>query len=300
MFCGRALAGDQQSAPPADATLFRVNSNLITVPVSVTDAAGQPVRDLQLRDFALDENGNPEALARLSEPGQTPIELALILDLSGSVRPEFELERQAAARFLLRVLRPEDRFSLYSIGPRPELLQGYAANVEQGLRSLAALQPSSGATAFYDTVVLAAHSLAAEKILGCRKVEVVLSDGEDNNSESWDLGDALQEVQRADCVFYSINPAGPSLRLNKVSIAGQEGLDRLAAQSGGTAFVLESVDELNPIFDRIAAELRAQYLLEYYSSDQRRDGSFRRIRVFVPTRPGLHIHARLGYYASQG
>ncbi len=133
-----------------------------------------------------------------------------------------------------------------------------------------------------------------------RRVEVVLSDGEDTNSETWNLAGALEEVQRADCVFYSINPAGPSIRMNAVSLEGQEGMRRLAAQTGGAAFLPERIDEVAPVFDRIAAELRAQYLLEYYSSAQRRNGSFRRISVRIPSRPDLRIHARTGYYPVQG
>jgi len=278
--------------------LIHVDSNLVTVPVSVTDSSGRPVRDLRLGDFQLLEDGNPEALTSLSEPGQTPIELALILDLSDSIRPRFELEREAASRFLVRVLRPEDRFTIFSIGARPGLIQQRTSNIQDGLRSLALVPASGGSTAFYDTIVQAARSMASVRMPGSRRVAVVLSDGEDNNSESWHLAGALEEVQRADCIFYSINPAGPSIRLNSVSVEGQEGMSRLAGQTGGVAFVPERTDELDPIFDRIAVELRAQYLLEYYSN-QGRGGAFRHISVNIPSRPGLRIHARLGYYTSQ-
>ncbi len=295
-----AVPGDSQPAGQAGAAaLIRVETNLITVPVSVTDSAGHPVRDLQLGDFSLKENDNLEQVTRMSEPGQSPVELALMMDLSGSIRPRFELERQAAARFLARVLRPEDRYTIYSIGPRPGLVQAPSSDLAQGLRSLADLAPSSGSTAFYDAVVLAARALSAQRIPGWRRVEVVLSDGEDNNSESWNLAGALEELQRADCLFYSINPAGQSIMLNRVSMAGEEGMHTLAEQTGGGAFISDRTEDLSPIFDRIAAELRAQYLLEYYSSDQRHDGAFRRISVSIPARPDLHIHARRGYY-SQG
>lgn len=296
----QARSEAQQSSLQPEGTLIRVNANLITVPVSVTDSAGLPVRDLQIGDFSLEENGSPEPLERFAEPGQTPVELAMLLDISGSLRARFEFEQRAAARFLRRVLRPEDSFAIFSIGPQPGVIQPRTANIEEGLRSLGAVAPSSGSTAFYDAVVLAARSLSQSRTPGRRRVQVVLSDGEDNNSESARLAEALEEVQRADCMFYSINPAGPSIRLNRVSIEGQASMSRLAGHTGGMAFVLEQGEDLNPIFDRIAAELRAQYLLEYYSSDQRRDGAYRRIIVRVPNRPNLRIHARQGYYASQG
>ncbi len=283
----------------AGSPLIHVDSNLITVPVSVTDAAGRPVRDLRIGDFRVEENGNPESLSGLSEPGEAPVELALLIDLSDSIRPRFELEREAAARFLARVLRPGDRFTIFSIGERPGLIQARTSNVEAGLRSLASVPAASNSTAFYDAVVMAARSLGSIRNPGARKVEVVLSDGEDNNSDSWNLAGTLEEIQKSDCIFYSINPAGPSIRMNAVSLLGQDGMSRLASQTGGMTFMPERIDDLGLIFERLAVELRAQYLLEYYSSDQRRDGAFRRISVSIPSRPDLRIHARIGYYASQ-
>ncbi len=75
-------------------------------------------------------------------------------------------------------------------------------------------------------------------------------------------------------------------------------MEALARQTGGTAFVVDHARELEGMFDRIATELRAQYLIEYCSSDQRKDGAFREIVVKVPSRPDLRIRARQGYYPS--
>jgi len=280
--------------------LIRVSTNLVTVPVSVTDALGHPVRNLQIADFVVEEDGRPETLTGIADPGQTPLELALLVDVSGSVEPRFTFELQAAARFLRRVLRQEDTFAVFSIGPQPGLVQSRTANLEEGLRSVTTLVPTRDSTAFYDAVVMAAQFLGRNHTLGCRRIQVVISDGEDNNSESHRLADALQEVQRADCVFYSINPAGASIHLNKVSLEGQRGMDELARKTGGKTYVPDQVTDLDAFFDRITSEIRAQYLLEYYSSDQRKNGAYRQISVRLPSRPDLQIHARHGYYAATG
>ena len=310
--CVLALAGvrpgnskgrdDQDSAPrqQLDAAVIRVQSSLVRVPVSVTDAEGRIVLGLGLNDFRVEENGRPEALERIADPGETPFELALLLDISGSIRPRFEFEQQAAGRFLHSVLRPQDSLVIFTIGPQPDMIQPRTADLGAASRNLDAAMPTRGTTAFYDTVVMAAYQLRLTPAPDNRRVLVVLSDGEDNNSEKYGLAEALQEVQRSDCIFYSINPGGPSIRLNKVSSDGQRALESLASETGGTAFLPDKTEELDSIFNQIATELRAQYLLEYYSTDQRRDGAFHHIVVRTPNHAGLRIRARQGYYPTRG
>jgi len=291
---------DPPSTQVLDPAVIRVQSNLVRVPVSVTDEAGRVVLGLGVRDFRIEENGRPESLERIADPGEAPLELALLLDISGSILPRFEFEQQAAGRFLHSVLRAQDTLTIFSIGPQPDLIQPRTADLGTALRNLGAAAPTRGSTAFYDTVVMAAHHLRRAHALESRRVQVVLSDGEDNNSESYGLADALQEVQRSDCIFYAINPGGPSIRLNKVSSDGQRALESLASETGGTAFLPQKTEDLDAMFDLIATELRAQYLLEYYSTNQRRDGAFQRIVVRTPHHAGLRIRARQGYYPARG
>ena len=92
-------------------------------------------------------------------------------------------------------------------------------------------------------------------------------------------------------------PSGSSIRLNKISLKAQEGLATLASATGGAAFLPDNAEDLDKVFRQITAELQAQYLLGYYSPDERADGGFRRITVRVPKRPDLRIRARQCYYA---
>jgi Ca-activated chloride channel homolog len=276
--------------------LIRVTSSLVMVPVSVTDRTGNSINNLRANDFFLQENGESEEIAKMFEPGKTPLDLALLFDISGSVNPRFEFERDAATAFLKRVVRPVDSVMLMSIGEVPKVAQTRTESLTVALESLRLLEPTRGMTAFYDAVILAARQLRRSSGPETRRVEIIISDGEDNNSGTG-LADALSEVQRADCIFYSINPSGPSLYLNQISIKGQAGLKSLATQTGGVAFVPDSPEQLDPIFSQIASELQAQYLIGYYPSNAAADGSFRRIVVTVPDRPDLRIRARQGYYA---
>jgi VWFA-related protein len=103
-------------------------------------------------------------------------------------------------------------------------------------------------------------------------------------------------VQGADAVFYSINPGGGSVRLNEISMRAQGGMQQVADATGGAAYVPARQDDLENIFRQIAAELRAQYLLQYLSNSREAAGKFLRIKVATPARPELRIRARQGYF----
>ncbi len=276
---------------------IRINSNLVAVPVSVTDANGEPVRTLRAEDFRLEEEGVKQELQRLGEPGKTPIELALLFDVSGSVRERFDFQKLAASRFLKEVLKANDTVTVFTIGFDPKLVSERSSNVDNVIGGLGKLEPTKEGTAFFDTVVKAAQYLNIYATPGSRRVIIAISDGEDNHSERYRLADAQRELQRTDSLFYSINPSGPSIRLNKISMRGHEGMITLATDTGGVAFLPDKDEDLEKVFKQIAAELQAQYLLGYYSTNEETDGKFRRIKIQLPKQPDLRIRARQGYYA---
>ncbi|HYY55989.1 MAG TPA: VWA domain-containing protein, partial [Pyrinomonadaceae bacterium] len=169
--------------PPDDAyDVVRVSSNLVVVPVSVTDAAGQPVLGLTASDFRLEEEGRSQEIAEIGNPEQVPLDIAILLDVSGSINARFAFEQQAASRFLKQVLKPTDRATVYAIDqiPRLELARDTA---ERAAAKLMTVAPAKGPTAFYDTVIEAARYLSQSSPARHRRVIVVISDGEDNFSE---------------------------------------------------------------------------------------------------------------------
>jgi len=285
--------------PPAQGQdeVIKINSTLVAVPVSVTDASGEPVRTLTADDFQVEEEGKAQQVVSLGEPGKTPVELALLFDVSGSVFERFQFQQQAASRFLKEVLKPNDAASIFTIGVRPKLVQPRVVGVDRAVAAALAVNPTKETTAFFDTVVEASKYLSKTAESGARRAIVVISDGEDTFSEKFRHGDALRELQAADCLFYSINPSGPSIHLNVISSKAQDGMVMLASATGGAAFLPDGDAALDKVFRQIAAELQAQYLLGYYAPDERTDGGFRRISVRVPKRPDLRVRARQGYYA---
>jgi len=304
--------------------VVRVTSNLVVVPVAVTDSAGNAVQGLKKEDFRLEEEGRAQELQAVGDADQVPLDIAIVFDISSSVTKNFDFEKRSAAGFLKEVLKPIDRAAVFGLAERPQLVQPLATADSATSKLLtipAALSPTG--TAFYDTVKAAARYLAQNAPERNRRVILVISDGEDNFSD--DVRDAmlaegkngatqaeamesqralharavqkvLREVQHADAVFYSINPSGPGLRLNIISQRAQDQMKMLADSTGGNAFVPPRLEDLETIFRQIAAELRAQYLLQYLSNNEAPAGKFLRIKVTTPARNGLQIRARQGYY----
>jgi Ca-activated chloride channel family protein len=306
-----------------DDDIVRVTSNLIVVPVSVTDGQGNPVLGLKAGDFRLEEEGRPREIAAIGDPGQVPLDIAVLLDVSGSVNPRFEFEREAAIRFLREVLRSGDRAAILTIGEKSQLIHPLDS-AEKAIASLRAVQATKGPTAFYDTVVDAVRHLAEKTTTARRRVIVVISDGQDNfsqkiqegigNTAEQQLATALEqtlqinerernatqrELQRGEAAFYSINPSASTLHLDIPAARAQNGMERIAQATGGNFFLPVTDGELTTAFRQIASELRSQYLLQYYANDTAADGQFLRISVTAPTRPNAIIRARQGYYAKR-
>jgi Ca-activated chloride channel family protein len=305
---------------PIEYDVVRVTSSLIVVPVSVTDAQGQPVLGLKQGDFHIDEDGKPQQIAQLGDPEQVPLDIALLIDVSGSVVARFDFEQQAAASFIKHVLKPEDRAMVLAIDDKPRIIQRLAS-AETAAQSVMTIKPTNSFTAFFDSVLTAVHYLDQASTTGRRRIAVVISDGDDtarildvskikSGAGSLQLlgqeaqlamlekaqGDTQREVQRTEVTFYSINPSGQTLHLNVRTARSEIGMEKIAAATGGTSFVPARDDELVGIFNRIAAEIRSQYLIQYYSNNEPSSRAFRRIAVTSPTRPQLRVRAREGYY----
>jgi Ca-activated chloride channel family protein len=279
------------------AEVIRVSTHLVTVPVSVTDASGQAIQGLKFGDFKIAEDGNPQILSKMAEANESPLQLALLFDLSGSLKSRFEFEQKAAIRFLKKVWKDGDTACIISFSEQPQILLRRSVFTSEILQAMLQLRPTVGSTAFFDAVVLSAHALSQWAAPDTRQAIVVLSDGADNRS-GVHLGEALREVHHSNTIFYAINPSGASIRLNEINRKGQENLKSLAEATGGSVFISDENGDLDGIFSRIASELRAQYLLAYYSSNSLLDGKFREIEVSIPERPDLHVRARQGYYAT--
>ncbi len=313
-----------------DYEVIRVSSNLVIVPVSVVDSSGDPLQGLQASDFRIEEEGRLQQIAQIGDPEQVPLDIAVLFDVSSSVSQKgfYEFQQNAAASFLRLVLKPVDKAAIFTIADKPQLVQSLTT-AQTAAATLVKIPAATTPvpTAFYDTVSAAAKYLLENSTDQRRRVIVVVSDGDDNFSDmikDLTIADAVAKlegtltpvtarqglqqkhrlainetqriVQQADVIFYSINPGGTSVRLNEISLRSQNAMESIATSTGGTAYVPNNESDLERVFNEIAAELRGQYLLQYYSNSQSPAGQFRRIKVALPGREGLRIRARQGYY----
>ncbi|MBM3791923.1 MAG: VWA domain-containing protein, partial [Acidobacteria bacterium] len=171
------------------------------------------------------------------------------------------------------------------------------SDLHEALAALERVEPAVEATAFFDCVAAAVSALRAVNRPEVRRVIIALSDGEDNRSTDYRLDQVLREIQESDCLFYSINPSGRSIRINPAGLLGQQGMEAIARGTGGATFVTDRLEELDAFYKRIAAELQGQYLLGYYSPSPEGE-AYRRISVRIANRPELRVRARQGYYPS--
>jgi Ca-activated chloride channel family protein len=296
IFLWMLLAGFMPISTYAQTPTFHVTTDLVLTPVWVGDAQGLAVRNLKREDFEIEENGIPTEAARLGKPGEAPLELALLFDTSGSMISLFNVQRQAAIRFLERIMRPIDSVFLVSISKAPIILQNRTSSLEVAVQAINNIPSTSQATAFYNSIAKAAQMLQAQGMPEARRVMIAISDGEDNHSLEIELKDVLQDLQSANCLFYSLNPKGRTYQLGFLGRQAQENMEMMAKQTGGQAFIFNEEEALAEFYDRIAEELQNQYLLGYNSPAAGRTGGYRRIAIKVLGRPELQVKARPGYY----
>lgn len=332
------LTGNAQNQPPKptptptpdaiddDGDIVRVTSNLVVVPVSVFDKAGQPVKGMQIADFQLEENGRKQEITQIGDPDDVPLSIALLIDVSSSVDSRFDFEKQAASRFLKEILKPSDKATIWAIDNKPRMEQPLGS-VESAIERLLKITPSRSYTAFYDTVIAASRYLAKNTPSNHRRIIIVISDGEEiarlyeytkmKNKDFDKLTDeqkrkialedqrvglkkmvdqTMQEVQKADGSFYSINPSGAIMHLNASASRSQDAMQTIAEASGGTSFLPNTDEDLSKVFIQLMAELRGQYLLQYYSGDESPQGKYIKIKVGVPNKTDLKVRSRVGYY----
>ena len=290
----RRTIGEQTDKP------IKLSAELVSVITSVTDSMADHATNLTRADFEVYEDNVLQDIAGLYSEAQLPLRLVFLFDTSFSIRHRFEFEQRAAAQFLRHVIRPGDQAAIISVGLDPKLEMQFTSDVNKLVETVSSLKPG-GATALYSAMIEAAKYLRPSE---GRHVMVVLSDGTDTASPST-LAQALAEVQKSDTVIYAVHSTGIPPSVNVQDLGGEFALKFMGEDTGGRAFFPPIYDdpkkearELEQIYKRIAAEVRAQYVLTYYSKNEPRPGAFRTVRVQVK-KPGLQVRARRGYYTSR-
>ncbi len=268
---------------PEDFT--EVNVDLIEVFAAVTDGGGQIVEGLTEGDFALIENGRPQAIQKFEPVGNLPLILGLTLDVSGSMESSLSEAENAAAGFLDRLVKPKDRVFAVAFSDRPSLLISPTDDLG-AVRSALEGQRALGGTALHDALVSSLFYFRGQR---GQKALVLLSDGDDTASKlAWK--DALEYAKRSGVVVYAIG-----LNVGRLDISIRGKLNDLAEQTGGRTFYIDKATELGAAYSEIEKELRSRYLLAYPSDQSVGREGFRKIEVELKKR-GLKARVARGYY----
>jgi methylenetetrahydrofolate--tRNA-(uracil-5-)-methyltransferase len=284
-----ALPSPEQRGDSPQAIVLR--SDLVLVTTTVIGPGGEFVKDLTRDDFEIFEDDVPQTILLFAGESSIPLRLVVVFDTSLSVKSRFEFEKQALRRFFSSVVRRGDQAALVSVSTDVTVEHGLTSNVDMLVTMVERLR-SEGATALYDALVTAAGLL---RDVPGRRAILILSDGRDTLSRTT-LAQALRGIQDVGAVIYAINTATADASANLRELIGERALEILARETGGEVYSPHRLDELDPILARLTEQLRHQYVLGFSSSNEARDGSFRRLSVRVK-RDGMIARARSGYYA---
>jgi Ca-activated chloride channel homolog len=280
----------------ADRIAFKVDSNLVLIPVLVTDPHDHAVMGLERQRFRLwDDNAEQTITDFASE--DLPISAAFVLDCSGSMGDKLQKSREAITQFL-QSANPEDEFALVRFSEQPELVQALTTRAEEIQHGML-YTTAHGRTALLDAIVLALDEMKHAR--HSRKAILIISDGGDNAS-LYTLGELKNRVREADVQIYSIGITEPPWARTRTieELQGPALLYEISKETGGSLFQISDVQTLPAVAFKIGTALRNEYVLGYAPTAEKRDGKYHRVRVKVEQPeggPSLHVSFRTGYVA---
>ncbi len=253
--------------------------------ITVLDKQGHPVQGLEREDFRVFEDGQPQETRRFDLVTNLPISAGIVLDVSASMEKKLDVARAAALKFFEESINPKDRATLVTFNDHPNLAVKFTNDLPTLASGLAGLRAERG-TALYDSVIFALYYFNGIK--GQRAL-ILLSDGKDEHSKFvWE--DTIEYARRAGVSIYSIG-----LGLGGKMGEAKKKLKKLAEETGGRAFFIDSASDLASIYKTIQEELRSRYFLAYQSTNTAEDDEFRTVEVEL-VQGGLEAKTLRGYY----
>lgn len=287
--------------PEAQDAQNPIDRNIITnvrLPIAVTDKGNRFIVDLKQGDFEIYEDKVKQEIESFVAESDLPLDIALLMDTSNSVKPKLKFQRDAAVSFLQTVLRPrKDRALFLTFNSDIELQQDYTSRIDLLSQSIDKVK-AYGETRLYDAV----YRICEEKMFaefGRRRAIVLITDGEDTASDH-SLNDAINLALRSETVVFVISNKAAGffgVQAGQVDSAEDKNLKKLAEDTGGRAFFTGTTLELEKGFASVTKELRSQYIVAYSPTNEKYDGKFRQVEVRLPGKKDLRVRTRKGYPA---
>lgn len=275
---------------------INVQTDLVTLTLTVTDQFGRYVSGLGKGAFTIIDNNQEQELTFFSDT-DAPVSVGVVFDVSGSMNGEKIAKARKALERFINTSHPNDEYSLIAFNTRAQLLLDRSRNGELLSEKLQMVQPKSN-TALYDAVYLGIERVT--RGAHQKKALLIISDGQDNSSR-YNFGEVRRLLKESDVTVYSVGILGGGDYGSSLGMQGQSFLDELSSVTGGKAFYPSTGVEMDELFERIALELRHQYSVGYTPKDFQPNGKWRKVKVKVkPPRglPRLIVRSREGYYAT--
>jgi Ca-activated chloride channel family protein len=279
------------AAAQEEPAIFRSDSRLVVLHATVFDAHGELITNLPQSAFHVFENGVEQEL-KIFRREDAPVSIGLIIDDSGSMTNK-RRQVAAAALSLIKSSHPDDEVFVLHFNEKSYLDTDFTNDTRRLEEGLATFD-TQGATAMRDAVRLAIEHME-RKAREDKKVLLVVSDGEDNMSLV-DRDFVVRSAQQSGVLVYAIGLLNEE-QPDSAAKAAKE-LDALTRATGGQAYFLNDASEAERTTRAIAHDIRNQYTLAYSPSEERLDGTYRRIRVAVDAPAPLFVRTRAGYYAT--
>jgi len=261
---------------------LKVDVELVMVNVSVSDSEDHPLTDLKSENFQMFEDKVEQKIRYFSSEA-TPVSLGIVFDISHSMERKLDFAKGAAMRFL-QTGTPDDEYFLVEFSSRARLAEGFTSDIRR-LRDRLSLTPAEGATALYDAVYLGLSKLKSGQ--NPKKALLLITDGEDNHSR-YSRREIRQVARESDAQIYVLD-------------LGRALVGDLAEMTGGHSYHT-NVNDLEETCEKIALEMKNQYVIGYESTNRNKDGKFRKLRVKVTPPAGMNrltVRARDGYYVGR-
>ncbi len=297
LFCALAalaampLSAQSKGSQPEEPTVFRADTRLVVLHATVVDKNGKFVTNLPQSAFHVFENNVEQPIKKLIRE-DVPVSMGLIVDNSGSMRTK-RGRVEASAVALVKASNPQDEVFIVNFNDEAFLDQPFTSDIKELERGLAKID-SRGGTAMRDAIRMSIDYLK-ENGKRDKKVLVVVTDGDDNNS-SGTLENLVKAAQQSEVLIYTVGLLAEEER--REAKRATRALNAIAEATGGKSYYPKELKDVDGVCQQVAHDIRSQYIIEYNPKNPALDGSFRQIRVVAngPNHPV--VRTRSGYYAT--
>ncbi|MCI0490911.1 MAG: VWA domain-containing protein [Blastocatellia bacterium] len=289
----------EQEAPAKDQDTIQLRADLVLLDVTAVDPNNKPVMNLTKEQFKVFEDKVPQDIADFSRD-EVPVSLVFAIDTSGSMRAKLDTVIKASSN-LVKESRRDDEIAVIEFKDQPEVLEEFTTDIHDVIDTLEGLIASSQ-TAMLDALYLASE-YADKEGRNRRKAVIMVTDGLDRDSY-YKFDEVVDRLREVDVQIYlvgftnDLSKDGKWIFKKSEKEKAEELLNRLATETGGQAFFPRELSEVHTIAKQISTDLRTQYSIGYYSTNSKRDGTFRSIKVQVDAgNQRVIARTRAGYTA---